>query len=75
MDNFYDWAITQKISQNDFKWVEELSDFNESYINSYNKESDEGYFIEVNIQYPKNWLKLYNNFLLLPERIKIENAE
>ena len=27
-------------------------EFNEDFTESYNKESDEGYFLEVDIQYP-----------------------
>ena len=27
--------------------------FNEDFIKNYNKESDEGYFLEVNVQYIK----------------------
>ena len=34
-------------------------EFNEDFTESYNKESDEGYFLEVDIQYPWNILKGY----------------
>ena len=30
-----------------------LSDFNEDFIKNYNENSDEGYFLEVDIEYPK----------------------
>ena len=30
-----------------------LSDFNEEFIKNYNEDSDEGYFLEVDIEYPK----------------------
>ena len=33
---FYGWAVSQKLSVNDFKWVEETSQFNEDFIKSYN---------------------------------------
>ena len=36
--------MTQDLSLNDFKWVEETSVFNEDFIKNYNDESDEGYF-------------------------------
>ena len=60
---------------NDFKRVEGISKLNESFIKSYNEESDEGYFLEVNIQYTENLHKTQNNLPLLPERIKILKVE
>ena len=39
---------------NEFKWVQDISEFNEDFIKSYNDNSDEGYFIEIDIQYPEN---------------------
>ena len=48
---------------------------NENFIKSYNSESDEGYFVEVSIQYIKNLLELYNDLRFLPKRVKIEKLE
>ena len=44
--------MSQKLPVNDFELVEDISEFDESFMKSYNKESDEGYFLEVifNIQ-------------------------
>ena len=42
---------------------------------SYNEERDEGYFLEVDIQYPENLHELHNNLQLLPEKIKIEKVK
>ena len=39
--------MLQKLLFNDFKWVEDISKFNEDFIKSYNDEKDEGYFLEV----------------------------
>ena len=59
---------------NEFKWVEDISEFDESFIKSYIKESDEGYFLEVDIQYPEILHNLHNYLPFLPERIKIEKV-
>ena len=39
---------------NNSKWVEDISEFNQGFIKSYADESDEGYFLEVNVQFPEN---------------------
>ena len=39
------------------------------------KESDEGYFIEVDVQYLEKLHQLHNNLPFLPERMKIEKSQ
>ena len=39
--------MSQKLLLNNIKWVDDISKFNEDFIKSYNDESDEGYFLEV----------------------------
>ena len=38
---------------NKFEWIEATSQFNEDFIKNYNEESDEGCFLEVDVQYPE----------------------
>ena len=45
--------MSQKLPVNGSKWVKNLSRFNESLIKNYNKNSDIGYFLEVDIYYRK----------------------
>ena len=45
-----------KIPENGFKWAKNLSKFNETFIRNYDKNSDIGYFLEVDIDYLKNYL-------------------
>ena len=52
-----------------------ISEFDESFINSHNEESEKGYFFEVDIQYPKNLHKNQNVLPFLSERMKIEKVE
>ena len=52
-----------KLPVNGFKWVKNLSQFNESFIRNYNGNSDTGYFLEADIDYPENFLifiKIYH---------------
>ena len=67
--------MSQKFPANNFKWIKDTSQFNEDFTKSYNGESDERYFLEVDAQYPEKLHDLYNDLLFLPERVKIEKVE
>ena len=47
--NFYGRAMSQKLPVNGFKCVKKLSKLNKCYENS-----DKGYFLEVDVEYPKS---------------------
>ena len=53
--------MSQKLLLGCLKWVEETSQFNEHFIKSYNEDSNIGYFIEVDVQYLKNFI----NFIII----------
>ena len=67
--------MSQKLSVNNFKWVKETSQFNEDFIKSYNDDSDEGYFLEVDFQYPEKLHNLHNDLTFLPERMRLEKVD
>ena len=76
VNHIYGRAMSQTLPTNDFKWVEDNSEFNDNFKKSYNDESDEGYFLEVDVQYPENLRNLQNNdWSFLPEWMKIEKVE
>ena len=75
VNNLYGWAMSQKLSVNNFEWIEDSSQFNEYFIKKYNEESDEVYFLEVDVQCPQKLHELYNVLPFLPERMKIEKIE
>ena len=66
-----------KISSKCFKWVEKsrLSRFNDIFFKNYNENSDKGYFVEVDIDYPKELFNLYKDLPFLPERKKVDKVE
>ena len=64
--------MLRKLPVNNFEWIEDPSQFNEVFIKSYSEESDEGYFLEVDVQYPEKLHELQNYLPFLPERMKIE---
>ena len=43
--------MSQKLPVNNFEWIEDDSQFNVDFIKKYNEESDEEYFLEVDVQY------------------------
>ena len=45
------------------------SQFNEDFIKTYNKESDEGYFLEVDVQYLEKLHEKFHDLPFLPQRI------
>ena len=75
VNNLYRWAMLQKLPVNKFEWIEDTSQFNEDFIKNYNEESDEGYFLEVGVQYSEKLHGLHNDLPFLPERMKIEKIE
>ena len=75
VNNLYGYAILEKLPVNNFEWIEYTSQFNEDLIKNYNEESDEGYFIEVDVRYTEILQELHNDLPFLPERTKIEKVE
>ena len=67
--------MLQKLPVNNFEWIEDTFEFNERFIKNYNEESDEGYFLEVNIQYPEKLHRLHYHLQILPGRMNIEKVE
>ena len=67
--------MSQKLPVNSFEWIKDSSQFNEEFTKTYNQESDEGYFLKVEIQYMETLHELHSDLPLLPERMKIEKLE
>ena len=67
--------MSKKLSVNGFKWENDLSRFNENFIKNYNENSDVGYFLEVDIEYPKQLWSSHKDLPFLPERKKLEKVE
>ena len=61
VNNLYGWAMSLKLSVNNFEWIEDASRFNQDFTKNQNKESDEGCFLEIYVQYPKKLPELHNN--------------
>ena len=71
----YGWAMSQKLPVNDFKWIDDLSEFTEGFIRNYDKNSDIGNFLKLDIEYPKTLWDLHKDLPFLPERKRLPSTE
>ena len=62
---------SQKLPIDDFKSVDETSEFNEDVTKRYNDENDERYYIDIDVQYPENLHSLHNDLSFLYEKMKL----
>ena len=66
--------MLQKSPANGFKWVEELSKFDERFVKFYDENSNIGYALEVDVDSPKKLRIFHNDLAFLPEK-KIRGLE
>ena len=59
-NNLYGWAISQKLPVNGFEWAKDISSIYKKLdefiklIKNYGDDSDGGYILEIDVEYPKN---------------------
>ena len=68
----YAWAMSKKLPIDSFKWVDDLTMFTEDFIKGYDEESDIGYLLLVDIEYPKTLRMLHSDLPFLHDRMKIK---
>ena len=76
-NNLYGWALSQTLPVNGSKWVEKsrLSRFNEIFIKNYDEKNDKGYFLEVDLDYPRKLFDLHKDLPFLSKRKKVNEVE
>ena len=67
--------MSQTLPINGFKWEDDISRFSERFTKSYNENSNEGYFLEVDVEYPKKIFGSLKDLPFLAGRKKIEQVE
>ena len=75
-NNLYGWAMSQKLPVGNFKQIEkvDISKIDEQFIKNYDGNSDKGYILEADVEYPEKLHKLHSDLPFLPERIKINKC-
>ena len=75
-NNLYGAAMSEKLPMNGFKWVSDISGINKKFVKSYDKKnSDKGYILEVDVDYPSKLYRLHSDMPFLPERMKIDKTQ
>ena len=65
----------KKLSVDGFEWVEDLLIIDQDFIKNYDKDSNVGYFIEADIEYPKVLHILHSDLPFLPERMEVNKCK
>ena len=65
-NNLHGWAMSQQFPVNGFDRVEELSKFDERFIQNHDEDSNKEYFLEVDVEYLKNLFNLHGDLPFLP---------
>ena len=72
VNNLFWWAMSQKLSVNNFEWIKDASQFNEDFIKNYNEKGCKGYFLQVDVHYLYDFVC---SISYVPERMKIKEFE
>ena len=67
VNNLYGWEISQMHPATSFQCIKNSSQCNKDILKSYNEESDEGYFLEDDVQYLDKLHDIYNDLPFLLE--------
>ena len=68
MKTTYGWAISRYLPYGGFKWLKNVDNFDVNWIS---KNSPIGHIIEVDLEYPEELQKLFNDYPLAPEKLAI----
>ena len=68
----YGWAMSEPLPVDGFDRIKDLSKIDKDFIKNNDEDSDKGYILQVDVQYPENLHDLHSNLPFLPERMKID---
>ena len=65
-NNLYGMAMSEKLPIKGFKWIADFSRIDENFVKSYNKNSNKGYILKVDVYYPcelQFYIVTYHSYL------------
>ena len=71
-NNLCGWAMSQPLPTGGFKWVENCVELEKTIIN-HPSDSEKGYILEVDLEYPHELHDTHNAYPLAPEKLKVED--
>ena len=74
-NNLYGYAMSKKLPVDGFEWVEALSVIDEDFIKNCDEDSNVRYFIEADIEYPKELHTLHSDLPFLPEKMEVNKCK
>lgn len=72
-NNLYGWAMAKKLPYAGFKWIDTLS--LDTIMNYNEDDTDTGYTLEVDLEYPQELHDKHNDYPLAPEKLKLGCCE
>ena len=59
--------MPQKLLVKGFKWVKDVSKIDKDFIKIYDEDGDIGYFLEADIEYPRELHDIHSDLSFLPK--------
>ena len=70
MNNLYEWAMSEHLPYEGFKWLKNVDKFD---VMSINEKRPIGYLLEVSLEYPDKLHELNNDYPLAPEKLAVSS--
>ena len=74
-NNLYGAAMSKKLPMKGFKWMDDISRIDEEFIKGYDENSNKGYVLEVDVNYPQELYDIHSDMPFLPERMVINKTK
>jgi len=78
-NNLYGWAMVKKLPCGGFRWFDcnakSLEEWIKFILNYDENDTDIGYTLEVDMEYPEKLHDAHNDYPLAPERLKLKGSE
>ena len=74
-NNLYGMAMSEKLPIKGFKWMVDISEIDENFVKSYNKNRGKGYVLKVDVDYPRELQNLHCDLPFLSEGMVVNNTK